>query len=29
MRFPKAIRVGSAVVKVYRNKHKSTASGNI
>src|SRR4051794_18674822 len=27
MRFPKSIKVGSTVVKVYRTKHKSTASG--
>ena len=27
MRFPKSVKVGSTVVKVYRTKHKSTASG--
>jgi integrase len=27
MRFPKAIKAGSAVVKVYKTRHKSTAAG--
>ncbi len=29
MRFPKLVRSGSTVVKVYRTKHKSTASGYV